>query len=237
MKKSREIIGLPVFSIIDGVKLGLVEDLVINPEVGKVDFILISNGSRYTDARVLPYDLVMGVGLDAVTTESEKQLSSINENISASSLIMKNIAVIGNRVLTNKGNLTGVISEYEIDEQSGKLLRLEYQTILDESQIEVIEAEDVVTYGVDVVVIKDKMGADFATVQAADGIKENSLNSDSTSLFKERQKQFLLGKKVIQDIKDADGAVIIPEGTIVTEEICNLAENKGKFVELSQCAK
>ena len=32
MKKSQEIIGLPVFSIMDGKKIGQVKDLVINPE-------------------------------------------------------------------------------------------------------------------------------------------------------------------------------------------------------------
>jgi len=43
MKKTQEIIGLPVFAILDGKKIGQVKDLVINPEEGKVDFILVSN--------------------------------------------------------------------------------------------------------------------------------------------------------------------------------------------------
>jgi 2-keto-3-deoxy-6-phosphogluconate aldolase len=47
----------------------------------------------------------------------------------------------------------------------------------------------------------------------------------------------LIGKKVIQDIRDASGEILIAEGTVVTEEILNLAEINGKFVELSQCAK
>ncbi len=239
MKKSQEIIGLPVFSIIDGIKLGQVKDLVINPEEGKVDFILVSNGSWYTGGKVLPYQAVMSVGEDAVTTESETQLNSINENADAFSLLQRNIAVKGNRVLTNQGNFIGVISEYEIDEKSGKLMRLEYKTTLDEAKIEVIEGGNVVTYGAEVIVIKAQGGIIPEPVYAAEDIKEEPANnaSDSTSLFKERQKQFLLGKKVIQDIKDADGAVIIPEGTVITEETCNLAESKGKFVELSQCAK
>ena len=32
MKKTQEIIGLPVFSIVDGRKIGQVKDLIINPE-------------------------------------------------------------------------------------------------------------------------------------------------------------------------------------------------------------
>lgn len=239
MKKSQEILGLPVFSIVDGRKLGQVKDLVINPEEAKVDFILVSNGSWYVGARVLPFKAVMGVGEHAVTTESENLLATINETSSANSLLQRNIEVKGNRVLTNKGNLIGVVSEYEIDENTGKLVRLEYKTALDESKIEIVEAENVLTYGADVIVIKEKAGAAPPPVPSTESSREAAVNtsSDGTNLFKERQKQFLLGKSVIQDIKDANGTVIISEGTIVTEEICDLAESKGKFVELSQCAK
>ncbi len=242
MKKSQEILGLPVFSILDGRKLGQVKDLVINPEEAKVEFILVSNGSWYVGARVLPFKAVMGVGEHAVTTESESHLTAINETSTANSLLQRNIEVKGNRVLTNKGNLIGVVSEYEIDEHTGKMVRLEYRTALDESKIEIVDAENVLTYGADVIVIKEKAGTAQPPTSPApisESIKEGtgSPSSDGTNLFKERQKQFLLGKRVIQDIKDANGTVIIPEGTVVTEEICDLAESKGKFVELSQCAK
>lgn len=239
MKKSQEIIGLPVFSIVDGIKLGQVEDLIINPEEAKVDFILVRNGSWYSGGKILPFDAVIGIGEDALTTESEFQLSSINDNVNACNLLKRNITVKGNRVLTNQGNFIGVISEYAIDEQSGKIIRLEYQTNLDENKIDVIEGANVLTYGAEVVVIKAEPAAGSSPAEVIDSGKEapSSNASDSTALFKERQRQFLLGKKVIQDIKDTDGNVIIPEGTVVTEDICNLAESKGKFVELSQCAK
>ncbi len=239
MKKSQEILGLPVFSIIDGRKLGQVKDLVINPEEGKVEFILVSNGSWYVGARVLPFKSVMGVGEHAVTTESESHLTSINETSTANSLLQRNIEVKGNRVLTNKGNLIGVVSEYEIDEQSGKLIRLEYKTAVDESKVEIVDAASVLTYGTDVIVIKEKTGYTPPAAQSSEPNKEATVSAggDGTNLFKERQKQFLIGKRVIQDIKDASGMVIIPEGTIVSELTCDLAEAKGKFVELSQCAK
>jgi uncharacterized protein YrrD len=97
MKKSQEIIGLPVFSIVDGRKIGQVKDLVINPEEGKVDFILVSNGSWYVGARVLPFKAVLGVGEHAVTTESENHLAQINETSTANSLLQRNIEVKGNR--------------------------------------------------------------------------------------------------------------------------------------------
>lgn len=112
MKKTQEIIGLPVFSVLDGKKIGQVKDLVINPEEGKVDFILVSNRNWYDGARVLGYKSVMGIGEHAVTTESENLLTTINETANANKLLERHIELKGNRVLTNRGNLIGVISEY-----------------------------------------------------------------------------------------------------------------------------
>lgn len=248
MKKSQEIIGLPVFAIVDGRKIGQVKDLVINPEEGKVDYILVSNGSWYVGARVLPYKAVIGVGEAAVTTESETQLSNIEEVSSANHLLKRNIEVIGNRVLTNKGNLIGVITEYELDENTGKLTSLEYKMAEDEGRTAIIDAQDVLTYGADVIVVREKApaapdpgAAPGSNVNPVPDVSASTASpgqaSESTALFKERQKQYLLGKKVIQDIKDLDGTVLIPEGTIVSEEVFSLAEQKGKFMELSQCVR
>lgn len=239
MKKSQEIIGLPVFSIMDGRKIGQVKDLVINPEEGKLDFILVSNGSWYVGARVLPYKAVMGIGEHAVTTESEHLLSNINDTASANTLLQRNIELKGNRVLTNKGNLIGVISEYEVDEASGKITRLEYKTAQDESKIDVIEAGDVLTYGTDVIVVRERQDSPNPSPSQPEDSnpKTSGGETDGAAFFKQRQRQFLLGKKLVQDIKDGAGNVLIAEGTTVTEEIINLAEQHNRFVELSQCAK
>lgn len=290
MKKSQEIIGLPVFSILDGKKIGQVKDLVINPEEGKVDFILVSNRNWYVGARVLAYKSVMGIGEHAVTTESENLLTTIDETANANNLLERNIELKGNRVLTNKGNLIGVISEYVVDEENGKIFRLEYRTAQDESKIEIIEAQKVMTYGVDVVVIKENgdsappstppqevaqkepdvasmpVQADVNEIPTTPVIDQAQLASpppakpetpvtvkshqepvlvtsppptasDGAAFFKQRQRQFLMGKKLIQDIRDAAGNILISQGTLVTEAILDLAEANNKFVELTQCAR
>lgn len=283
MKKSQEIIGLPVFSIVDGKKIGQVKDLVINPEEGKVDFILVSNHNWYVGARVLAYKSVMGIGEHAVTTERDNLLTPINETANANNLLERNIELKGNRVLTNKGNLIGVVSEYVVDEDNGKISRLEYRTAEDESKIEIIEAGQVMTYGIDVVVIKEHAGstppstsareassedlapsappeetiiptapvieqpvpsspppAAPATVKAPDiepSAPSTPTAADGATFFKQRQRQFLMGKKLIQDIRDAAGNILIAQGTVVTEAILDLAEANNKFVELTQCAR
>lgn len=239
MKKSQDIIGLPVFSIIDGRKIGQVKDMVINPEEGKVDFILVSNGSWYVGARVLPYKAVMGIGEHAVTTESENLLTTINETVNANDLLERNIEIKGNRVLTNKGNLIGVVSEYGVDEDTGNICNLEYKTADDESKIEIIEADNVLTYGEDVIVVKMKNGNsnDGSINVIHEDAASSAQETEGAAYFKQRQRQYLIGKKLTQDIKGSEGNILIAEGTVITEEILDLADNNNRFLELSQCAR
>lgn len=236
MKKSQEIINLPVFSIIDARKIGQVKDLVINPEEGRVEFILVGNGSWYTGARVLPYQSVMGVGEHAVTTESENQLTNIGETAYAS-LLERNTEIKGNRILTDRGNLIGVISEYEIDENTGKITKLLYNCAEDEAKIEIIQADRILTFGSDIVFVKQNTNDASEDIPILNADDENEAQISGADFFKQKQRTFMIGKKVFQDIRNAAGENLIAKGTVVTEEILNLAEHSGKFIELSQCAK
>lgn len=240
MKKSLEIIGLPVFSILDGKEIGQVKDLIINPEEGKVDFILISDGSWYTGPKLLPFKDVAGIGEHAVTTESEKLLVLVSEMENAASILQRNVKISGSKVLTDKGNLIGIISEYEVDEFTGNLVRLEYKSIRDESETALVKADRVLTYGSDVIVVREMEGASREkepAVQKREVAGDTAVSSEESkgaAFFKQKQREFLLGKRVTQDIKDSAGNVIIAAGTKVTEDILDLTEKYNKFIEISQ---
>jgi uncharacterized protein YrrD len=245
MKKSQDIIGLPVFSIIDGKEVGQVKDLVINPDEGAIEFLMVNSGNWYVGAQVLPFRSVAGIGQHAVTTESEGQLVNLNESANAAALLQRGIKVKGTKVLTRKGNLVGVISEYEVDENTGRIASLEFRNLDGNSGSGLIKAGQVLTYGKDVLVVEDKVDQAPLTESAepeipvkpiedtATVVKEN----EATRLFIERQKQFLLGKRVTRDVKNDEGTILIPEGTIIDDQILNTAEINGKLVELSQNAK
>ncbi len=251
MKKTQDIIGLPVFAIVDGREVGQVKDLVINPEEGSVEYLLVNGGNWYVGAKVLPYRAVTGIGVHAVTTESENLLTNLNESTNASVLLQRNIKVKGTRVLTKKGNLLGVVSEYEIDENTGKITSLEFKPLDGEGETAVIKANQVLTFGKDVLVVEDKLG-ELGTARRSAAAQEKTWaeaeqpvtpqpdagkESTAARLFVERQRQFLMGKRVIQEIKDDSGNVIIPEGVVIDEGILDVAEAHGKLIELSQNIK
>lgn len=261
MKKSQDVLGLLVFSIIDGREVGQVRDLIINPEEGSVEYLLVYSEDWLAGVRVLPYTSVNGVGEHAVTTESENELFALADNQDAVSLIKRGIKVKGTRVLTKAGNIIGNVTEFTIDEISGKITEVEWEMGTDVSGV--IPADKVLTFGKDVLIFEDKAAGPTpqpnrgptapvvepepeipavpqaapseeptAEVEAAPPAEEEE--KKGTQLFLERQKQFLNGKYLTKDILDNEGNTLASAGTQLTLGLLNLLEIKGKLMEVSQ---
>jgi len=163
MKKSQDFLGLLVFSIIDGREVGQVRDLIINPEEGLVEYLLVYSEDWLAGVRVLPYSAVNGVGEHAVTTESENELFALADNQGASTLIKRGIKVRGTRVLTKVGNIIGTVTEFTIDEISGKIIEVEWEMGTDAAGV--IPADKVLTFGKDVLIFEDREGGFSPTPQ------------------------------------------------------------------------
>ncbi len=56
---------------------------------------------------------------------------------------------------------------------------------------------------------------------------------DLKKIFQERQRKYLMGKRVIKDILSRDGNILVPKDTIIDEEILDKVQKEGKFLELS----
>jgi len=191
----------------------------------------------------LPFDRVMGIGEHAVTTESEHSITSIAEAAKANDLLKRNVELKGNRLLTDRGDIIGKVTEYQIDENTGVITRLYFQRS-EEAAAEELDAQQVLTFGSDVVVVKYIEGApEGGPVPTGDPAETGSSSQaetgelDGAALFKKRQREYLIGKKALRDLRGQDGQIIIAEGTIITEALIDLAEQHNKFVDLSQIVK
>ena len=66
MKKSVEILGLPVISITEGRELGMSKTLLIDARNGLVAAITIEDEEWYRGVKLIPYESVIAIGDDAV---------------------------------------------------------------------------------------------------------------------------------------------------------------------------
>ncbi|WP_453994677.1 PRC-barrel domain-containing protein [Bacillus nitroreducens] len=158
MKKSVEIVGLPIISIIDGIEIGKVKSLVINPEKGSVDFLTIEHEDWQVSVKAIPFKRVVGIGEYAVTIESDSSVIDLNEIPIANSLVNKKIKITNTKVMTRKGQLLGEVIEYYIDDETGNILG----TLLNVSGEEVVlPSESVLTYGKDIIIVQEDASAKF----------------------------------------------------------------------------
>lgn len=154
MKKAQPLVGLNVMGIELGEQLGKVAGFVINPESGRVDYLLLERDVWYGEMKALNYDAVLGVGEFAVTTSNNKEIYNVSQKPEIISLLEKAVQLVKAGVITRSGEYVGVITEYYIDEKTGKIAGCEICG--EESEmLGIIPADKVITFGSKYVVIDD----------------------------------------------------------------------------------
>lgn len=152
MKKTAEILGLPVISITEGKELGHVKELVVNAAAGTVAAIVVDDGKWYLGAKLLPFGAVAGIGEYALTIDSSSHVISITAAPELEALLAANVKVIGSKVLTRSGRIQGKVTEFNFD-LSGKIVSCE----IEESTGSVVQinGQQVITYGKEVLIIAE----------------------------------------------------------------------------------
>ncbi|WP_071395925.1 PRC-barrel domain-containing protein [Bacillus tuaregi] len=257
MKNSAQIIGLPIISISDGIQVGMVKALVINPEKGSIDFLTIEHEDWHGSVKAIPFKKVIGIGEFAVTIEGSHAVIDLNEIPIANQLVNKKIKLKNTRVMTRKGELLGEISEYFIDDESGQILGLELKT---SNKDLALSSEYVLTYGKDIIIVKEEAAKNFlenilevgqngekpsiieepqpAVVvnkqSEPTASKEESQNDELVAL-KRKQIDLLKGKMVTKTIYDSKGQVLFEAGTKLTPADITKAQDDspGTVVEVS----
>jgi len=246
MFASQQVLGLPVVTLNNGRKSGQIIDMIVNADENRVDYLLVSQGNKYLGLKVLPFKSLSGIGEHAVTVKNERTLKNLEESKTAGRLLNENIQLIGKEILMENGNLLGIVDEYSLDEKSGHIVSFDYHHAGEGKRLDgKLDAAEVLCYGFDVIVVKTieevkRQGEEQRERNqhnAACLIKSEKMQSEGAVLFKEKQRQFLIGKRLTRDIKGPGGKVILPQGALVTREILDIIEDNGMFMELTQYAR
>jgi uncharacterized protein YrrD len=256
MKKSVDILGLPVISISEGSELGSAKVLVIDPVQGAVAAIAVEDGKWYLGAKLLPFAAVSGIGENAITVESSDQILPLANVPELEKFLAADVKVIGAKVLTKSGRFQGKIIEITIDE-NGKIASCDLEETNGDKTV--VSGARVITFSRDVIIISDTDIAGPAAPAArpmavtpvpvapperpapvapperlAPAIPPAAeSHDDSAKKFDDKQRKYLLGKKANRRIETDNGVVIVDNGGEITEEVIQKAKLAGKFVELS----
>ncbi len=167
MKKSVEILGLPVISITEGRELGMSKTLLIDAKKGTVAAITIEDEDWYRGVKLIPYESVIAIGDDAVTVTNSENILTLDDAGDYEQLLDDNIRIIGTKAITKSGSIQGKISELYIGDD-GKIEKCEI-TAPDGTTSEVT-ADQISIFGKQVTVIdpsSEKKNEPVAALAAA----------------------------------------------------------------------
>ncbi len=124
-KFSRKVRALPVYSLTEGLYLGTVRLLLIDPVKKQIVALLLERRRLAKEEKILPFEAITSIGDDAITIQNAADIQKKGAFAQYTRLMRQPIQPIGARCFTAGGNTLGRIDEYRFDCDSGKISGLE----------------------------------------------------------------------------------------------------------------
>lgn len=232
MKKSSEILNLPVLSIQDGTSVEKIARLAVNPASKAVEYLAFAGTPWYEPPWVLPWSKLKAVGRDLITIKSRKDMAQVNDSLRQA--LAKTVDVIGAEVIDASGRLCGTVTDFEIDEITGELRKL------DLAEGFILDAGAIVTLGAQAIVVEGGIEFKESKLEPKPDIKpKTESKTEAKAETKTETKSpafsesdFLLGKTAAVDITDDKGTVVIAAGTVITAGEIEAAKAAGALYDL-----
>lgn len=202
MKKSRKFVSMPIISLDEGLQVGSVRGLIVNPEKMEIAAIVIDQRGWFREQKIIPYSKVRSVGSDAITIDQSSNVQKPVNLPEILKLVKERANPIGSRVIAEGGLVLGLVDEYYIDESTGKIVSLEISGKFLESLFKgkgLLSTEHVRTMGLHAIVVND---ASESYLEKLDGGLQETLSNfkEGTSVLLESTIQKT--KEISKNIKD-----------------------------------
>lgn len=186
MRKSKQIVGMPVFSLEDGQQTGTVKELVINSQRKQVVAIAIAQKGWLKELKYIPYSKIRSIGEDAITVDHGATLEKGASLPEIVKLVREKVELTGARLVTENGNILGLVDEYLIDLLTGEIVGLEFGDNFINSMIKgraYLDIAHVRTIGKEVIVCHEDALANLVKVEGGMSNTVRSLRDTTTQAW------------------------------------------------------
>lgn len=157
MRRARTVVGLPIISLAEGLRVGTVKDLVFNPAGRMVAALVISEAGWRRDAELVPIAKVRSFGRDAITIFDLSGLITARTDRALYELFASDVKLDGLLAMTEGGNYLGTIEEVLLGPR-GEMLSYEISAGFTEDVHRgryLLPADEALTVGRDVATFPD----------------------------------------------------------------------------------
>jgi uncharacterized protein YrrD len=159
MRRARTIVGLPIISLAEGLRVGEVRDVVFDPDHRTIAALVVSEATWRQDAELIPLEHVRSFGRDAVTMQSLAGLVKARGQPQLQKLLTSGVKLDGLLVMTEGGNYLGILDEILVGPK-GEMIAYEISVGFAEDVNHgkcLLPADEAVTVGHDVATFPDSV--------------------------------------------------------------------------------
>ncbi|MBT9172040.1 MAG: hypothetical protein DDT21_00416 [Syntrophomonadaceae bacterium] len=224
MKRSREVIGLPVIELREGKSLGRVHGLLVNPAGRRVAALEVGERTLLkTKCELVTFDLIRSIGTDAVTlhsfTAGEEPCETTPEGFSDKKLS-------GSRVVTADGTLVGVVEDFTFVEASGAIAEL--AVTVEKAKYNLLLPVDAVeNFGKDFIIVREDFRSSSKEVLPGERPAKQLVQSLEQKII-----ELALDREAGQDVLNEQGEVLIRKGEKVTPEVIDRAREANRLAHV-----
>lgn len=167
-RKDKDFLGLEVISLEDASVVGEVDALLIDDNA-TVAGLVIDLGVY--EAKVLAFSDILSIGEDAVMIGAAAAVKPISQDAALEEVAELDVHVSDTLVMTDRGNLVGIVGDYFIDPGTGSIKGIEIipeDSEGDSEEAYLVPSSEVIKIGSELVMVK----ADFEgkTVPSPDAL-------------------------------------------------------------------
>jgi uncharacterized protein YrrD len=227
MKKSRDVVGLPVIDLAEGKSLGRVHSLIVNPATRRVEAMEVGERTLLkTKTEVIPFGKLRSIGNDAVTLLDFQAEESPEAPPEMEALLERKL--IGSRLVTEDGSLAGTIEDFSFNVADGALVEL-FVTGEKTKTYLALPLDTIHSFGRDFIIIREDY---LSAAREIDTASAERSGRQIVHTLEVKAIEFSLGREAGQDVLDDNGEPIIRKGEKVTSEIIDLARQKNRLTQL-----
>ncbi|MCL4517235.1 MAG: PRC-barrel domain-containing protein [Firmicutes bacterium] len=160
MRKSKELLGLPVLDLQAGRVLGKLRGFLIDPIKKAVVAYTVSESRWARDDRVIGIHDVYSVGKDAVTVREARKLVKALQTFEFRRLAENRVELYNTRVLTESGQYLGAVDEFTFDPSDGQILGYYITSGRIKDAFHgrpIVSANEVLTIGKDAIIVREQV--------------------------------------------------------------------------------
>lgn len=227
MKKSRDVVGLPVLELTEGKSLGRVHSLVVNPVTRRVEALEIGERTLLkTRTEFATYAKLRSIGSDAVTLSNHEAVQDADENPELARLLERKI--IGSRVVTVDGTLAGTVEDFSFQTEDGALVELYLYADRTRGHL-AIPVAAVETFGLDFIIVSEQYRE---MARETDTPKAEWTGRQITRTLESRAIEFAVGRDAGHDVADEKGNIIVRKGEEVTPAVIEQARAANRLTQV-----